>query len=54
MMTPRNRHELKGLLGQWTYYRRVISSFADTAKSMTTLKVEVSLSVAPEVQNALH
>jgi hypothetical protein len=38
--TPRNKHEVRSFLGQYTYCRRYISGFADTGKLLTRLTEE--------------
>jgi hypothetical protein len=38
--TPKNKHESRSFLGQYTYYRRFISSFDNVVELMTKLTEE--------------
>jgi hypothetical protein len=53
--TPKNKHEVKSVLGICTYYRRFISSFANITKPLTKLtEQKQSFQWTPEVESAFQ
>jgi hypothetical protein len=53
--TPKNKHEIRNLLGLCTYYRRFISGFADIAKPLTKLtEQKQSFQWTPEAKAAFQ